>query len=205
MNLSTTFRSMSRNLGKTIAGLGAAALLGFASVGAHAADDAQLYTEFARSAPVAEFEQYLKEANLAGVIPTQQLARTASDWERCSGPRFELPPKTLWPEVRKVLSLVAELKKRSIFNDVEAVSAYRNAKLNACSGGAAHSAHTAAYALDIAAAKSIDTNLLCSFWRNEGKTWKMGLSRYPSGRIHVDTTGYRTWGANHKKGSSVCG
>ena len=36
-----------------------------------------------------------------------------------------------------------------------------------------------------------------SFWRAQGKGWNMGLSRYPSGRIHVDRTGWRTWGEDY--------
>jgi hypothetical protein len=32
----------------------------------------------------------------------------------------------------------------------------------------------------------------------------MGLGRYPSGRVHIDRNGYRTWGASHGRGSSFC-
>jgi hypothetical protein len=32
----------------------------------------------------------------------------------------------------------------------------------------------------------------------------MGVSRYPSGRVHIDRHGYRTWGATHKRASSYC-
>jgi hypothetical protein len=45
---------------------------------------------------------------------------------------------------------------------------------------------------------------LCEFWREEGESWNMGVSRYPTGRIHIDRNGYRTWGASHKRGSSYC-
>ena len=41
-------------------------------------------------------------------------------------------------------------------------------------------------------------------WRREGRKWNMGLSKYPSGRIHIDRNGFRTWGASHKRGSSYC-
>jgi hypothetical protein len=205
MTFGITLHRIFPKLSKTLAGLGAATLLGFASSAAMANEhEAALYAEWARTAPVAEFEQYLREANLGNVIPTQQLARTASDWKRCAGPRFELPPKHLWPEVRKVVGLVAELKKRGIFQEVEAVSNYRNPKLNACAGGAKHSAHTSSFAVDIVPGATVNAFKLCNFWRTQGKTWKMGLSRYPSGRIHLDTSGYRTWGASHGKASSVC-
>jgi hypothetical protein len=38
----------------------------------------------------------------------------------------------------------------------------------------------------------------------QGKDWNMGFSRYPSGRIHIDTAGYRTWGYDHTGKSAVC-
>jgi hypothetical protein len=45
---------------------------------------------------------------------------------------------------------------------------------------------------------------LCRFWREQGRAWDMGLGRYPSGRVHIDRNGYRTWGASHGRGSSFC-
>ena len=32
----------------------------------------------------------------------------------------------------------------------------------------------------------------------------MGMSLYPSGRVHIDTSGWRTWGADHSRGSAFC-
>jgi hypothetical protein len=154
---------------------------------------------------VTEFENYLVKAGLDGVVPTSQLMRTASDWERCGGPQLELPPREHWDEVRKVLALVRELKRRGILREFEAVSNYRNPRLNACAGGAPRSAHVRSFAMDIvAAAGQVDEARLCEFWREQGRAFEMGLSKYPSGRIHLDTSGYRTWGANHRAGSSFC-
>jgi len=45
---------------------------------------------------------------------------------------------------------------------------------------------------------------LCGFWQEEGRAWNLGLMRYPSGRIHIDTVGYRTWGADHSGKSTAC-
>ncbi len=168
--------------------------------------DMGAYAAWARQAPVAEFDQYLVQARVAGVVATPQLLRTATDWKKCGGPEFEIPPRDQWPQVQKVLTLVSELKQRKIVVDFEAVSNFRNPQLNACAGGAKESSHTKTFAIDIIPRNgSVDEKLLCDFWRTEGKQWDMGLSKYPSGRIHLDTTKYRTWGFDHRKGTSFCG
>lgn len=158
-------------------------------------DESEAFRQWSATAPVGEFEAYLGEAGLAGVIPTRQLLRTATDWRKCGGPRFEMPPRDQWPAVRRVLALVAELKSRNILVDFEAVSNFRNPALNACAGGAAASTHTTSFAIDIVPREGmVDETLLCEFWHTQGKSWEMGLGKYPSGRIHLDTTRYRTWG-----------
>ncbi len=163
------------------------------------------FEQWARTAPVGAFEQYLATSNLDGVIPTRQLLRTASEWRRCGGPRFEIPPRDRWVDVARVLTLVAELKSRKILGGFEAVSNFRNTELNACAGGAKNSAHTIVFAIDIVPHGGIiDETLLCDFWRVHGKTWDMGLGKYPSGRFHLDTVGYRSWGHDGREGSSPC-
>lgn len=181
--------------------------LAVAACGAPAAtpDDQAEFDRWRGTHSIADFERYLAEAGLNGVLPTRDLLRTATDWERCGGPRFEVPPREHWPHVKQVLGLVAELKKRGILKDVQGASAYRNPALNACAGGAARSSHTRSFALDLTGAPGqIDMAALCEFWRTQGKAWAMGLSRYPSGRIHLDTSGWRTWGADHTGRSAVC-
>jgi hypothetical protein len=156
-------------------------------------------------AGAAEFAAHLARSGVADVVPMPQLLRTATDWKRCAGPEFEVPPRERWGEVTKVLELVAELKQRGILSAFDGASGYRNPTLNRCAGGAAGSAHATSFALDLVPrAGGVDEKALCSFWRGEGRNWNMGLSRYPSGRIHLDTTGWRTWGANHKNGSAFC-
>lgn len=188
----------------------AAVLLAFACTAAAGAapaagDDPIDYGVWAREHKVHEFEAFLAESRLKGVVRTRHLLRTATAWRECGGPRWELPPRELWPEVAVVLRLVAELKRLRILQDVEAVSNYRNPRLNACAGGARRSSHTRSFAMDIVAEPGdVDVAALCSFWRSEGKTWRMGLSRYPSGRIHLDTSGHRTWGADHTSRTSMC-
>jgi hypothetical protein len=168
-------------------------------------DDARAFDAWLQTNSVKELEDYLHQHHVAGVVPTRSLLRTATDWKKCGGPQFEIPPKDRWDTMRQVLDLLAELKKRGIVKDVEGASAYRNPKLNACANGAPGSAHTRSFALDIVAAPgTVDVERLCEFWRNEGKPWGMGLSRYPSGRIHLDVSGWRTWGSDHSRRTALC-
>ena len=45
---------------------------------------------------------------------------------------------------------------------------------------------------------------LCSFWRQEGKNYRMGFSLYPSRRMPINTTRFGSWGENRKYGTSAC-
>lgn len=152
-------------------------------------------------AQVQAFEAFLRSEKLGDVIPLAQLLRTASDWQRCNAEPFEVPPPSNWPDVGSTLRLVAELMRRQLLLPFEVHSAYRNPALNECAQGAAQSAHTTHFALDIATVgdQSVWMTELCRFWRTEGQRWNMGLSRYASGRIHIDTKRYRTWGNIGKK------
>jgi hypothetical protein len=171
-------------------------------------DDGPLWDAWlkAHAESVAAFEDDLAKSELNGVVPTRQLLRTATDWKKCEQPRFEIPPRAQWPDVKRVLRLVAELKKRKILVEFEGASGYRNPKLNRCAGGAKGSSHTRSFALDIIprGAAGADEERLCAFWRTEGQDWDMGLSKYPSGRIHMDTSGWRTWGGDHTRRSAFC-
>jgi hypothetical protein len=149
------------------------------------------------------FGAYLVSEHLADVVPMYQLLRSASMWKECHAEPFEVPPPSEWEKVRDVLILLRDLQQRGVLPSFEVVSAYRDPRLNRCAGGAPGSSHQK-FALDIAPLSPEVGANLCRFWREEGKEWDMGVSRYPTGRIHIDRTGYRTWGASHKRGSSYC-
>ena len=149
------------------------------------------------------FAGYLVNQNLAQVVPTYQLLRSASMWKECHAEPFEVPPSDDWERVRDLLVLLRELRQRQVLPDFEVVSAYRDPRLNRCAGGAPGSSHQK-FAVDIAPLSPEQGAKLCRFWREEGRKWDMGVSRYPTGRIHIDRNGYRTWGANYKRGSSYC-
>lgn len=167
--------------------------------------DAVLFTLWrdGHAEKVDAFEHFLVQAQVAGIVPTYQLLRSASMWKECHADPFEVPPPALWPRVRDVLRLVRELQQRGVLPAVEVVSAYRDPRLNRCAGGAPRSAHLK-FAIDIAPLTPADGDRLCRFWRKEGRAWDMGVSRYPSGRVHIDRNGWRTWGASHKRASSYC-
>lgn len=154
-------------------------------------------------AQVEAFEAFLVRSKVAQVVPTYQLLRSASMWKECRADPFSLPPPELWNDARDVLVLLRELRARGVLPPFEVVSAYRDPELNRCAGGAPGSSHQR-FAVDIAPLPDAQVERLCSFWRDEGRLWAMGVSRYPSGRIHVDRAGYRTWGASHKRASSAC-
>jgi hypothetical protein len=166
--------------------------------------DAVLFTHWRSShAEVNAFEEFLVREKVAQVVPTYQLLRSASMWKECRADPFELPPAAEWTKVRDVLLLLQELRTRGVLPQFEVVSAYRDPRLNRCAGGAPGSAHQR-FAVDIAPLSRAEGTRLCRFWREEGRAWDMGVSRYPSGRIHIDRTGYRTWGASHRRSSSYC-
>lgn len=152
------------------------------------------------------FEQHLQGQGVAQVLPLHQLLRSASSWEACGAEPFAMPPQAQWPAVVSVLRLLQALRAAGVVGtEMEVHSAYRGPALNACAQGAAGSAHLRSFALDFTFPAGPDpTDRLCAFWREQGPAWRMGLSRYPSGRIHIDTAGFRTWGADHTGRSAVC-
>jgi hypothetical protein len=156
-----------------------------------------------RASEVDTFGAFLVSEDVAEVVPLYQLLRSASMWKDCNAEPFELPPQEDWEKVRDVLILLRELHQRDVLPGFEVVSAYRDPRLNRCAGGAPGSAHQK-FAVDIAPLSPEVGGRLCAFWREHGKQWDMGVSRYPTGRIHIDRLGYRTWGASHKRASSYC-
>ena len=149
----------------------------------------------ANAAQVMAFERHLGEQGVAEVLPLHQLLRSASSWRECASEPFALPPPEQWGAAVSVLRLLQALQAAGVVGtELEVHSAYRGPVLNACAQGAAGSAHLRSFALDFTLPAGPDpTGRLCAFWREQGRAWRMGLSRYPSGRIHIDTAGFRTW------------
>lgn len=166
--------------------------------------DVWMFAQWAGDHQTRPFREMLVNARLYGIVPIHQLLRSASDWKLCRASPFAVPPVSNWPAVRSTLSLLQALGDQKVLGPFEVVSAYRDPGLNRCAGGAVGSAHTRAFAVDVLLPAWADPNPLCRFWQQHGQAWNMGLGRYPSGRIHIDTAGYRTWGGDGSAGLSFC-
>lgn len=155
---------------------------------------------------VQAYSRYLARRNLAEVLPMSQLLRSASAWQECQAEQFVVPPEQQWEAVTSVLRLMKHLATSGVIKGrIEVHSSYRNPALNECAGGAARSTHTSSFALDITVNDDQAAGeALCEFWRTQGEHWNMGFGVYPSGRLHIDTKRYRTWGYDKTGKQVVC-
>lgn len=147
----------------------------------------------------------LRGEGVDGVVPALALARTARRWRTCGREEFDVPPAELQANMPPTLRLVARLRDLGILDPALARSSYRNPDLNACAGGSAGSKHLQNRAIDFDLPDRPDNVAkLCAFWREHGEAADMGLGFYTPTAIHVDTAGYRTWGEDHHRGTSLC-
>lgn len=157
---------------------------------------------------VRAFRAYLAEAGVEGVLPIWQLVRTASSWRQCRADRFEVAPTSDWPNIVETLRFVDRNVIPAV-GDVEAVSGYRNARLNACSAGAPASAHRLFFALDLVPVSAAVTRGelirdVCSAHARDGRAFQTGLGFYNGVRFHVDSNGFRRWGPDGRGATSPC-
>ena len=149
-----------------------------------------------RANQVKAFNDYLATYEVAGIVPTWQLLRTATSWQRCAAQPFELPPTSEWPHIVQTLRYVRDYVVPAV-GAVEPVSAYRNPMLNICAGGAPESAHKHYSAIDLVPLRQISREqlmrTLCSAHGRRGPDYGVGLGFYAFLRFHVDTTKYRRW------------
>ena len=150
-------------------------------------------------AQVKGFNEYLSQWGVQGIVPTWQLLRTATSWQRCGGAPFEVPPLSEWPHIVQTLRYINDYVIPTI-GPVEAVSAYRNPALNVCAGGAPESAHKHYSAIDMVPLRQTTREelmrRLCAVHARRGTDYSVGLGFYAFLRFHVDTTKYRRWGAD---------
>ena len=159
-------------------------------------------------AELLSFRSYLDAAGVQDVIPTWQLVRTASKWRDCSGPRFEVAPMGEWTHIAETLKFVKN-HVEPVIGEVEAVSGFRNEELNQCSGGAKASAHRHFYALDLVPvreeiSRGAMISSICRIHDLRGDDYGIGLGFYTGNRFHVDSKGFRRWGADGKGATSPC-
>ena len=154
------------------------------------------------------FKSYLEAAGVEDVVPTWQMVRTASDWRDCNGPRFEVAPMGEWTHIAETLQFV-KAHVEPVIGKVEVLSGFRNEQLNQCAGGAKASAHRHFYALDLTPANHDLTRAgmigsICKIHEFRGREYDVGLGFYSGKRFHVDSKGFRRWGANGKGATSPC-
>jgi hypothetical protein len=154
---------------------------------------------------VTNFNNYLMTYRVSNIVPTWQLLRTASSWERCGAQPFEVPPVAEWPNIVQTLRYIIDYVVPAI-GPIEAVSGYRNPLLNSCAGGAPASAHRHYSAIDMVPLRPTTRealmHTLCTVHARRGLDYGVGLGFYAFLRFHVDTTKFRRWGAD--AGSATC-
>jgi len=158
---------------------------------------------------VQEFRDHLAAQGLEEVVPVWQLIRTSSSWRACNAERFEVAPREKWAHITTTLRFVRDEVVPAL-GPVEAVSGYRNEQLNRCSAGAPQSAHRNFFALDLAPVNPAVTRTtmireICAAHARDGQSYNTGLGFYNGERFHVDSNGFRKWGADGRGASSPCG
>jgi hypothetical protein len=157
---------------------------------------------------LAAFRDYLAAQGLDKVVPMWQLVRTSSSWRECGAQPFEVPPSDKWERIVKTLKFVRDDVIPNV-GEVETLSAYRNGELNACSNGAPKSAHREFFALDLTpVSKKVERSAMirsvCKAHARDGQAYDVGLGFYSGRRFHVDSSGYRKWGADGRGATSPC-
>ena len=150
----------------------------------------------ARAAQVKMFNDYLETYQVSGIVPTWQLFRTATSWQKCWAQPFEIPPTSEWPHIVQTLRYVRDYVIPAV-GPVEPVSGYRNPSLNVCAGGAPESAHKHYSAIDLVPLRPTTRKqlmrTLCGVHGRRGLAYEVGLGFYAFIRFHVDTVKYRRW------------
>jgi hypothetical protein len=162
-----------------------------------------------RRADVRDFNTFLVQQGVAGVLPTREILLNDTSWSEChmDGP-YSLAERAYWPHIVNTLRYIRDEIIPTI-GPVKVDSGYRDTALNRCSGGAAHSAHAQFYALDLTPVRSIDRSVLiarvCANQARYGAADHIGLGFYDHLRFHIDSRSFRRWGSNYHASTSPCG
>ncbi|MDQ8936974.1 D-Ala-D-Ala carboxypeptidase family metallohydrolase [Acinetobacter rudis] len=162
-----------------------------------------------------EYERFLEQNNVGNIIPSFELFKTARDWQKCNSNEYMVPNRELWQNQLPTLKVFKYLVAAKVLTNFEVTSVYRDLTLNQCAGGAPSSRHLFNSAIDFRLgpiyphaedyARIENSKFkLCQFWSQYGQSFNMGLGLYASGQIHIDTQGYRTWGPDLTRNSSMC-
>jgi hypothetical protein len=159
-------------------------------------------------AELAAFRDRLAADGVEDVVPLWQLLRTGSEWRQCGSDPFAIAPRDTWDHIVRTLKFVRDQVEPAI-GEVEPLSGYRDAALNACSGGAPRSAHRHFFALDLvpvdlSVTRESMIRSICIAHARDGRAYDAGLGFYTRFRFHVDSNGYRDWGADGRGATSPC-
>lgn len=153
------------------------------------------------------FGAFLAEKQVRDVVPVWQIVRTSSSWRQCSADPFEVAPAQQWENIVQTLAFVKN-EVRPAIGEVEALSGFRNAELNGCSNGKPRSAHRMFFAMDLVPVGDVDRgdmiDRLCTAHAQRGPNYSTGLGFYSGSRFHVDSSGFRKWGADGRGATSPC-
>ena len=159
-------------------------------------------------AQLESFRSRLAAEGVEDIVPLWQLVRTSSSWRQCGAQPFEVAPADKWDNIVTTLKFVRDQVVPAV-GRVEALSAYRNESLNACSAGAPRSAHRMFFALDLTPVSDSVTREtmirgICVAHARNGRGYNAGLGFYTGKRFHVDSSGFRKWGPNGSGATSPC-
>ena len=154
---------------------------------------------------VLDYQGYLRREGVADAIPMSSLLRSARRWRACTAAEFALPPRTAWAHIVPTLRATRKLQVAGLVDGRLAVSGYRSEKLNKCVGGSSRSRHLSNNALDFDLPRTAgNIKRLCAYWRKQGPALGLGLGFYTETKIHLDTSGFRTWGSDYTWRTSLC-
>ncbi|RKG37249.1 D-Ala-D-Ala carboxypeptidase family metallohydrolase [Acinetobacter rongchengensis] len=162
-----------------------------------------------------DYERFLEKNSVGNIIPSFELFKTARDWDKCGKSEYMIPSEEIWRNQLPTLKVFKYLVASKVLTDFTVTSVYRDLPLNQCAGGASSSRHLFNSAIDFRIGPEYpqpedyayieNTKFkLCQFWSQYGQSLNMGLGLYASGQIHIDTQGYRTWGPDLTRNSSMC-
>jgi hypothetical protein len=131
------------------------------------------------AAEVEAFEEFLVREHVAEVVPTLPAAAQRIHVERVPRGPFRAPAHAGMGKVRDLLLLLRELRggRCSRFRSRFGVPRPSPQPLRRRRARQLH-IH---FAVDIAPLQAEVGARLCEFWREEGESWNMGVSRYPTG------------------------
>ena len=161
------------------------------------------------------YERFLEQNNVGNIIPSFELFKTARAWDQCGKSEYMIPSQEVWRNQLPTLKVFKYLIASKVLTDFTVTSVYRDLPLNQCAGGAGSSRHLFNSAIDFRIGPEYPQPndyayiehtkfKLCQFWAQYGQSLNMALGLYASGQIHIDTQGFRTWGADLTRNSSMC-